>query len=98
MKNKEFLIDPNLLLNDYELATKELWNQYFTYLKNVLESNITIEDKLVIFAHNLGNFDGYFLYKGLMSCYNPENVSSLIDDSNTFISISCNVFGDLIEW
>ena len=98
LENKIFLIDPNLLLTDYELASKELWNQYFNYLKNVLENNLTIEDKLVIFAHNLGNFDGYFLYKALMNNYNPENVSSIIDDSNTFISISCNVFGELIEW
>jgi hypothetical protein len=98
IENKLFLIDPNLLISNYELATKELWNQYFNYIKNILETNITIEDKLVIFAHNLGDFDGYFLYKGLMSCYNPENVSSLIDDSNTFISISCNALGELIEW
>jgi len=98
LENKIFLIDPNLLLSNYELASKELWNQYFTYLKIVVENNLTIKDKLVIFAHNLGNFDGYFLYKGLMSCYNPEHISSLIDDSNTFISISCNSFGELIEW
>ena len=98
LENKIFLIDPNLLLTNYELATKELWIKYFSYLKSVLEKNITIKDKLVIFAHNLGNFDGYFLYKGLMSCYNPENVSSIIDDRNTFISISCNVFGELLEF
>jgi len=98
LENKIFLIDPNLLLSNYELATKELWNQYFSYIKSILENNITIEGKLVIFAHNLGDFDGYFLYKGLMSCYNPENVSSIIDDSNSFISISCNALGDLIEW
>jgi hypothetical protein len=33
-----------------------------------------------------------------MSCYQPETVSSIIDDSNTFISISCNVFGELLEF
>jgi hypothetical protein len=33
-----------------------------------------------------------------MNNYNPENVSSIIDDSNTLFSISTNVFGDLIEW
>jgi len=98
IENKIFLIDPTLLLTNSELATKELWNKYFNYLKSVLETNITIKDKLVIFAHNLGNFDGYFLYKGLMSCYNPENVSSIIDERNTFISISCNALGELIEW
>ena len=98
LENKIFLIDPKLLLSDYELATKQLWNKYFNYLKNILENNLTSKDKLTIFAHNLGNFDGYFLYKGLMNNYNPENVSSIIDDSNTLFSISTNVFGDLIEW
>jgi hypothetical protein len=87
LENKIFLIDPNLLLSNYELATKELWNKYFTYLKNVLENNQSIEDKLVIFAHNLGDFDGYFLSKGLLNHYNPENVTSIIDESNSFISI-----------
>jgi hypothetical protein len=98
LENKIFLIDLNLLLTDYELATKELWSKYFNYLKNIIANNISIEDKLVIFAHNLGNFDGYFLYRGLMSCYHPDKVTSIIDDSNTFISISCNALGELIEF
>src|SRR5258708_7663905 len=97
LENKIFLIDPKLLLSDYELALKELWNKYFIYLNNIL-SDITIEGKLVIFAHNLGNFDGYFLYKGLMSCYQPDNISSIIDDSNKFISITCNALEELIEF
>jgi len=33
-----------------------------------------------------------------MNHYNPENVSSIIDDSNTFISISCKAFGELLEF
>jgi len=98
LENKIFLIDPKLLLSNYELAIKDLWTQYFNYLKSVLETNITIENKLVIFAHNLGSFDGYFLYKGLMSCYNPNNVSSIIDEKNSFISITCNALGELIEF
>jgi hypothetical protein len=88
LENKIFLIDPVLLNSNYELATKELWNKYFNYLESLELNNV---DKLVIFAHNLGDFamamDGYFLYKGLMSCYNPENLTSIIDESNSFISI-----------
>jgi len=66
LENKIFLIDPNLLLSNYELASKELWNHYFNYLKSIVENNITIKDKLVIFTHNLGSFDGYFLFKALI--------------------------------
>jgi hypothetical protein len=98
LDNKIFLIDHNLLINDHELAVKELWLKYFNYLENLIKTEITIEDKLTIFAHNLGHFDGYFLYKGLMSCYHPDNITSLIDESNSFISISNNTIPILIEW
>jgi hypothetical protein len=88
IESKLFLIDHVLLQNNTELALKQLWNKYFTYLEN-LDVNI-IGEKLTIFAHNLGNFDGYFLYKGLMNHYHPDIITSIIDDSNTFISIKCN--------
>jgi hypothetical protein len=63
----------------------------------VFKNEPTIPNKLTIFAHNLGEFDGYFLYKALLKHYNIKNVTSLIDDTNSFISISLN---DLIniEW
>jgi len=85
LESKLFLIDHLILTSDLELAVKTLWNQYFNYLEKLdIDHNI---NKLTIFAHNLGDFDGYFLYKGLMNHYNPENVSSIIDESNSFISI-----------
>ena len=84
LENKIFLINHNLLNSNSELAIKELWTEYFNYLEKILED---LSD-LTIFAHNLGSFDGYFIYKGLMMCYNPEQLSALIDDSNRFISIT----------
>jgi DNA polymerase type B, organellar and viral len=33
-----------------------------------------------------------------MNCYNPNNVTSIMDDSNKFISISCNALTNLIEF
>lgn len=71
--NKIFLIDHNLLLTNEELAIKQLWSKYFTYLEDVVNTEITITDKLTIFAHNLGGFDGYFLFKGLLNHYNVEH-------------------------
>ena len=91
-----FLIDPNLLQVNQDLAVKQLWCKYFKYLEEVINNDITIIDKLTIFAHNLGNFDGYFLYKGLNQCYNPKQVTAMLDETNTFISIT-NLF-PLIEW
>ena len=97
IENKIFLIDHKLLLLNSELAQKELWNSYFNYLENVINNQITIEGKLIIFAHNLGSFDGYFLFKGLMNNYNPDQISSIIDESNSFISIQ-HLGNPLIEW
>lgn len=89
---KLFLIDSDLLVINLDKALKELWLKYFNYLDNIIkELNI---NKLTIFAHNLGEFDGYLLYTGLMMCKNPDNISSLIDESNSFISITHHQF----EW
>ena len=85
LESKLFLIDHLILNNDVDLAVKTLWNKYFNSLEN-LELNNEV-NKLTIFAHNLGDFDGYFLYKALMNQYKPENVTSIIDESNSFISI-----------
>jgi len=50
------------------LALKNLWINYFNYLENIIKNSETLNE-LTIFAHNLGDFDGYFLYKGLMKHY-----------------------------
>lgn len=86
IQSKIFLVDHNLLIINRELAIKNLWNKYFTYLESVLKTNNI--DKLVIFAHNLGKFDGVEIFKGILNHYNPKHVNSIIDDTNTFISIS----------
>ena len=87
--SKVFVIDHLLLKSNLELAVNNLWKQYFDYL---LKSG----DQL-IFAHNLGSFDGYYLYKALVNQFDPTIVDSLIDDSKSFISISLNL-GDKIVW
>ena len=94
---KIFLIDHILLQTDPELALQQLWNKYFNYLEQVIKNEPGIENKLTIFAHNLGNFDGYFLYKGLMLNYEPNQITSIMDESNTFISIQhLNI--PFVEW
>jgi hypothetical protein len=91
-----FLIDPNLLQVNPELAVKLLWSKYFNYLEEVIKNDETQIDKLTIFAHNLGNFDGYFLYKGLNQHYKPTQITAMLDETNTFISITN--LTQLIEW
>ena len=85
-----FLIDHLLLQTNPELALSNLWKSYFDY---ILKSGVNL-----ILVHNLGNFDGYFLYKGLLNHFDPILVESLIDDSKSFISISLNINDIKIVW
>jgi len=60
-----------------------LWGEYFQYLmKNSFPSTI--------FVHNLGSFDGMFLYKALLKSFDKDYVKSIIDPKNSFISITYN--------
>jgi hypothetical protein len=88
--SKLFIIDHKLLQTSPDLAIKNLWKEYFDYL---IKSGNTL-----IFAHNLGSFDGYFLYKGLLNHFDPIIVEALIDDSKSFISISLNINDVKIIW
>jgi DNA polymerase type B, organellar and viral len=82
-ESKLFVVDHTLIKSNSEAAINKLWKQYFDYILN--------KDELIIFAHNLGSFDGYFLYKGLINHFNPELVECLIDESKSFITISLNI-------
>src|SRR5882757_1728928 len=88
-ESKLFIIDHGLLKTSIDLALKQLWSGYFNYLEQ-LSSTLNL-DKLTIFAHNLGDFDGYFLYKALMNHYKPDNITSIIDETNAFISIKVSL-------
>jgi len=77
------LIDYKLLLKDSDKAIKLLWLNFMNEL-NELKLH-----KCVIFSHNLGSFDGYFIFKGLLELPNIDisKVNSIIDDLHRFISI-----------
>jgi hypothetical protein len=46
-------------------------------------------NRCIIFSHNLGSFDGYFIFKGLLTLPDIDinKVTSIIDDFHRFISI-----------
>jgi|BogFormECP03_OM3_1039632.scaffolds.fasta_scaffold00822_2 hypothetical protein len=89
--SKIFLIDPVKLIDDLNLAISELWNGFFDFILDNC-------NKEVIFVHNLGGFDGFFLYKALSNRFKPEEVSCLIDTHNKFISITLNINKLKITW
>lgn len=65
------------------------------YLDLVFRYNSDFE---TIFVHNLGSFDGYFSYKGLLRNLNIKCVSSIIDDKNKFICITYKTDDFTITW
>lgn len=81
---KIFIIDSTI---DLDLAIDKLWNELFNYLIKTYSG--------VIFIHNLGNFDGYFLYKALSNYAKPTDVSTIIDDHNEFIQIKLS---NILTW
>lgn len=80
---KLFLIDHNLLLKNAELAVNKLWDEYIKY---ILSRHFKY-----VFAHNLGGFDGGFIYKSLSERFKPEFVRTIIDHHNKFINITLNI-------
>ena len=45
---------------DVDLALQDLWNRFFNFLDQEYQNEFG-----TIFVHNLGGFEGYFIYKGL---------------------------------
>jgi DNA polymerase type B, organellar and viral len=77
------LIDYKLLLLDQDQAVKLLWLKFMNRLNDL---NL---HKCIIFTHNLGSFDGYFIFKGLLGLpgVNIDKVNSIIDELHRFIGI-----------
>ena len=86
--SKAFTIKHNIKL---ELAIEDLWVNIFNYIIN--EQSIK-----TIFVHNLGGFDGVFIYKYLSQIYSMNCISSVIDNDNKFISITLKYKSRYITW
>jgi hypothetical protein len=78
-------VDKTLLSENVDTALKDLWSKFFTFLDKEYQHDFN-----TIFIHNLGGFDGYFIYKGL-SNFTSEGVSTIIDKNNKFIIINFNI-------
>lgn len=77
----KFLLDKDLFLESEFLAIKKLWDDLFIFITN---NNILFKN---IFVHNLGSFDGYFIHKALSIYCDINDIKTIIDNKNKFISI-----------
>lgn len=68
-------------LDNIKLLVIDLFREYINY---IITNNNNFK---VVFAHNLGSFDGVFLYNGLLSVINIKKLETIIDDKNRFILI-----------
>lgn len=77
------LIDYSLLLKDPENAVRLIWLNMMNKINDLNLHNC------VIFTHNLGSFDGYFIFKGLLELPKVDlnKVNSIIDDLHKFVGI-----------
>lgn len=92
-KFEYFLINKELLDINVDLALKDLYTRLFDFINKVSNYNKPTS----IFVHNLGGFDGYFLYKGL-TIYNQGSnntmlgtLDTIIDNHNKFILINYTI-------
>lgn len=57
-------------MDEIEELFKNLWKEYIEYLRG-----FKVGKDFNIFAHNLGSFDGFFLFKGLIKNVSPCRVN-----------------------
>jgi len=71
-----------------------MWKSVIDFINNLIKPNDDVKSKkpfkYYIYTHNLGSFDGYFIYKGLAKLYsdNPYSIGCIIDNHNKFININ----------
>ena len=83
LESRIFLINPDLFNKDPSKAVTRLWEDFFNYIETPDNTNYK-----TIFIHNLGDFDGIFLFKALSNHYSPDSLNTIIDPQNRFITIT----------
>jgi hypothetical protein len=76
---KFFVIEHELLLID---KNKSLYNLGFNVIKYIQDNGLEY-----IFVHNLGYFDGFYIYKSISKYFEPSSVKTFCEIQNRFITI-----------
>nr|YP_010462023.1 DNA polymerase [Hericium erinaceus]UUF93977.1 DNA polymerase [Hericium erinaceus] len=75
-------------------AVNKMFLDFYTELSSLKRKN------WIIFTHNLGSFDGYFIYKTLFELpdIKIEKVNTIVDSRNQFITINAEILGVKLVW
>lgn len=93
IKALKFMIDNNVIQHKgVKFACNLLWSELFNFISE------NISPKSVIFSHNLGGFDGFFLFQGLLNNLDRKNIHTIIDKDNNFIQITATIKGNKYVW
>lgn len=96
--NSKFLLTDVNMLNNIETQEVAINNLF----KDLIEVLITIQNdlnsKMVIFTHNLGSFDGFFIFKYLSLILDNNQLNTIIDQHHKFISIEAEIKGITFIW
>jgi len=90
------LADTKLLRHSIneEMGVGKLFKQAIDELIKIYKIN----PKSVIFTHNLGSFDGYFIFKYLSHRLPGDKLNTIIDAQKKFISINAEIDGLKMVW
>lgn len=92
--NKLKLVDGLPDKTDLIIEIDLMWNNFFNFIKDNNSDALK-----TIFVHNLGGFDGVFIFKQLTKLQLPLPPTILMDDSNKYIRISMEFSKDLkVKW
>ena len=77
-----FMINKTNFDTDPNKTVIDMFKELFKFIE------LNLHPKTIIFVHNLGAFDGYFIFKYATIIYDVDTVKSIIDPQNKFILIS----------
>nr|YP_009348157.1 hypothetical protein [Hericium coralloides]APX41110.1 hypothetical protein [Hericium coralloides] len=108
IKLDETLATPNIDIDNLEQEIeKSIDNGYIIdkavnqlFIDFYTELSLLKRKDWIIFTHNLGSFDGYFIYKTLFEVpdIDIDNIETIVDNRNKFITINAEILNINLVW
>lgn len=94
----KFLLANVNMLNNIETEEIAIKNLFTELMKELLIIQKDLNSKMFIFTHNLGSFDGFFIFKYLSLILDNDKLNTIIDQHRKFISIEAEIEGVTFIW